>query len=82
MSFIVNRFVHDGYVSSTSGFIIILGVAVVKALLVVAIFMHLKGERWTIWQFLLFTVFFVSGLFLLTLLAWGDPIWGTHHTTH
>lgn len=45
-----------------------------KVALVGAIFMHLKGEKWTIWQFLLFTAFFVAGLFLLTLFHWVDPI--------
>jgi caa(3)-type oxidase subunit IV len=68
--------------SLKANWIIAMIVATFKVGLVGAIFMHLKGERWTIWQFLLFTVFFVTGLFLLTLLAWGDPIWGTHHTTH
>lgn len=63
-------------------FIIAMVVATFKVCLVGAIFMHLKGERWTIWQFLLFTVFFFAGMFLLTLFSWGDPIWGTHHTIH
>ena|SRR5436190_239673 len=68
--------------SLKANWIIAMAVATFKVGLVAAIFMHLKGERWTIWQFLLFTLFFVAGLFLLTLLAWGDPIWGTHHTLH
>ena len=55
-------------------------VATFKVCLVGAIFMHLKEEKSTIWRFLYFTFFFVLGLFLLTLLAWGDPIFGTHHT--
>jgi hypothetical protein len=42
--------------------------------------MHLKGEKWTIWKFLLCTFFFCAGLFLLTLLHWVDPIFGTHHS--
>ena len=68
--------------SIKANWIIAMAVATFKVGLVGAIFMHLKGERWTIWQFLLFTAFFAAGLFLLTLLAWGDPIWGTHHTLH
>ncbi|MEA3210485.1 MAG: cytochrome c oxidase subunit [Chthoniobacter sp.] len=63
-------------------FIIAMIVATFKVSLVGAIFMHLKGEKWTIWRFLLFTAFFVAGLFLLTLLNWGDPIFGTRHSTH
>ena len=63
-------------------FLIAMALATFKVGLVGAIFMHLKGEKWTIWRFLLFTVFFAAGLFLLTLLHWGDPIFGTNHTTH
>src|SRR5215203_6657937 len=55
--------------SLRANWIIAMIVATFKVGLVGAIFMHLKGERWTIWQFLLFTAFFALGLFLLTLLA-------------
>ena len=55
-------------------------VATFKAGLVAAIFMHLKGERATIWRFLFFTMIFVAGLFLLTLLHEVDPIPGTTHS--
>jgi caa(3)-type oxidase subunit IV len=54
-------------------------VATIKVGFVAAIFMHLKGEKATIWRFLYFTLFFFAGLFLLTLLAWYDPIFGTSH---
>jgi caa(3)-type oxidase subunit IV len=57
-------------------------VATFKASLVAAIFMHLKGERITIWRFLFFTAIFVSGLFFLTYLHWWDPIMGTIHEHH
>jgi cytochrome c oxidase subunit 4 len=57
-------------------------VATFKAGLVAAIFMHLKGERVTIWRFLFFTAFFVFGLFMLTLFHYVDPITGTTHTHH
>jgi cytochrome c oxidase subunit 4 len=63
-------------------FIIAMIVATFKAGLVAAIFMHLKGERWMIWKFLLFTAFFCAGLFLLTLLHWIDPIFGSHVSHH
>jgi cytochrome c oxidase subunit IV len=52
-------------------------VATFKASLVAAIFMHLKGEKKTIWQFLIMTTIFAVGLFMLTLLANGDPIPGS-----
>jgi cytochrome c oxidase subunit 4 len=54
-------------------------VATFKAGLVAAIFMHLKGERATIWRFLIFTAIFATGLFLLTWLHEADPIQGTFH---
>jgi len=49
-------------------------VATFKAALVAAIFMHLKSEKRMIYRILMFTVFFVLGLFFLTYLAWYDPI--------
>ncbi len=57
-------------------------VATIKVGFVAAIFMHLKGEKWMIWKFLLFTMFFVAGLFFLTLLHYIDPIFGTTHALH
>lgn len=56
-------------------------VATFKASLVAAIFMHLKGEKKTIWQFLIMTTIFAIGLFMLTLLANGDPIPGSTTAT-
>ena len=49
-------------------------VATFKAGLVAAIFMHLSAEKKLIYQVLIFTVFFVLGLFWLTYLHWYDPI--------
>lgn len=49
-------------------------VAALKASMVAAIFMHLKGEKKTILQFLVFTAFFCFVLFMLTLLAFSDHI--------
>ena len=49
-------------------------VATVKAGLVAAIFMHLSSEKRMIYRILIFTFFFVFGLFWLTYLAWYDPI--------
>ncbi len=57
-------------------------VASIKAGLVAAIFMHLKGEKITIWRFLWMTTIFAIGLFFLTYLAHSDPISGTTHSTH
>ena len=49
-------------------------VATFKAGLVAAIFMHLSAEKKLIYRILLFTAFFVFGLFWLTYLHWYDPI--------
>lgn len=68
--------------SERANIIVAMIVATFKAGLVAAIFMHLKGEKWTIWKFLLFTAFFCAGLFFLTYLHYADPIFGTSHTHH
>jgi caa(3)-type oxidase subunit IV len=49
-------------------------VATVKATLVALVFMHLSSERKLIYRILLFTAFFVLGLFWLTYLHWYDPV--------
>jgi caa(3)-type oxidase subunit IV len=49
-------------------------VATFKAGLVAAIFMHLASEKRMIYRILIFTFFFVLGLFWLTYFAWYDPI--------
>jgi caa(3)-type oxidase subunit IV len=68
--------------SRSANIIVAMIVATVKVGFVAAVFMHLKGERKTIWRFLYFTLFFVAGLFLLTLLHWVDPIFGTGYNKH
>jgi caa(3)-type oxidase subunit IV len=55
-------------------FIVGMIVATFKASLVAAVFMHLTSERWTIYRFLLITVFFVAGLFILSTIAFHDHI--------
>src|SRR5438270_10529346 len=49
-------------------------VATFKAGLVAYIFMHLSAEKKLIYRILIFTGFFVFGLFWLTFLAWYDLI--------
>ena len=47
-------------------------VATIKAVAVAAVFMHLAAEKRLIYRILIFTGFFVMGLFWLILLAWYD----------
>jgi caa(3)-type oxidase subunit IV len=68
--------------SHTKNIAVGMGVATFKVSLVGAIFMHLKGEKPLIWKVLYFTAFFVLGLFLLTALAWYDPIFGSTRNLH
>lgn len=49
-------------------------IAVIKASLVMLIFMHLKNERGLIYKFLAFTVIFAIGLFVLSYLGFADPL--------
>lgn len=57
-------------------------IATIKALGVMLIFMHLKSERGLIYKFLLFTIVFAIGLFVLTYLAWADPLVSRIIPTH
>ena len=65
-------------ISPASGSKLNIGVAILvaafKASLVALIFMHLAAEKRLIYRVLIFTGFFVLGLFWLTFLAWYDPI--------
>jgi len=58
--------------SEAANIIVAMIVATFKAGLVAAIFMHLLSERWTIYRFLILTVVFALGLFLLSILAFYD----------
>lgn len=49
-------------------------VATLKAGLVAAVFMHLAAEKRLIYRVLIFTGFFVLGLFWLIFLAWYNPV--------
>jgi len=73
---------YKDFGSRSNNIIVAMIVATIKVGFVAAIFMHLKGEKWTIWKFLIFTAIFVAGLFFLTLLHWTSPIPGTTYNIH
>jgi cytochrome c oxidase subunit 4 len=63
-------YIHFG--SAKANIVVALIIATVKAGLVAGFFMHLFSERWTIHRFLILTIIFAIGLFLLTALAFED----------
>jgi cytochrome c oxidase subunit IV len=67
VSFIVNVFVREGHISTSAGFAIILGVAVVKSLCVATIFMHLKWD-WSRLYFLIIPALVLAPMLVLALL--------------
>lgn len=67
VSFVVNKFVNDGTLTNTMGFILILGVAVIKALLVVIIFMHLKWD-WGRLYFMIIPALILAPMLVFALL--------------
>jgi len=67
MSFFVNYFVRENHISATTGFVLILGVAVVKAVLVATYFMHLKWD-WGKLYFLIIPAFVLAPMAMFALL--------------
>lgn len=85
-------FAHVGLFKTIFGWIGVTGhginifigltLASMKVCLVGAWFMHLKDENSSVWRPLIFTFIFVTGLMLLCLLAYSDPIPTTSHWHH
>ncbi len=67
VSFIVNSFVRDHVIEPHVGFTIILGVAVCKALLVGAVFMHLRWE-WGKLYFMIVPAFILGTMMMMVLM--------------
>src|SRR5437899_13109975 len=63
-------YVNFGTAKANIGFALLL--ATIKAGFVALVFMHLAAEKRLIYRVLIFTGFFVLGLFWLILLAWYD----------
>jgi len=76
ISFLVNSGVRGGALSSTAGFTLILGVAVVKAILVGLYFMHLVVD-WPRFYFLIFPAFILGAMMMVVLLP--DIVIAWHH---
>jgi caa(3)-type oxidase subunit IV len=72
ISFIVNQNVE----SKVAAFLLILGVAIVKAMLVAWVFMHLKWD-WRLVYFLLVPVFIMASMMTVVLLP--DVLFGPYH---
>jgi len=67
VSFVVNGAVRGGSLTPTTGFLIILGVAVCKAVLVAAIFMHLSLD-WGRVYFIIIPVMVLGVLMMIVLM--------------
>jgi cytochrome c oxidase subunit 4 len=66
-SFVFNYLVRQDVFSHATGFVLILGVAVCKAVLVGMFFMHLKYD-WGKLYFLIFPVFIMATMMMMVLL--------------
>ena len=76
ISFVVNYAERQDVVARTTGFIIILSVAVVKAVLVAMYFMHLKWD-WVRLYFLIIPVMVLGMMMIIVLLP--DIVLDWHH---
>jgi caa(3)-type oxidase subunit IV len=75
ISFVVNFFVTAGNIASEAGFTIILAVAICKALLVGAVFMHLRWE-WGKLYYMIIPSFVLGTMMMMVLLP--DTVIGWH----
>lgn len=66
-SFVVNKFVRDDVLEPHIGFTIILGVAVCKALLVGAVFMHLRWD-WGKLYYMIIPAFILGTMMMMVLM--------------
>jgi caa(3)-type oxidase subunit IV len=76
VSFIVNYQVRHGVFSAGTGFVIILGVAICKAVLVAMFFMHLKYD-WGNLYFMLVPIMILATMMMIVLLP--DIVFGWHN---
>jgi cytochrome c oxidase subunit 4 len=76
ISFVVNEFVRHGTFTKTTGLILILGVAVCKAVLVGTYFMHLIVD-WKKLYYLIFPAFILGAMMITVLLPDVVLAWPT-----
>ena len=76
VSFVVNTAVRGGTIQSTTGFTLILGVAICKAVLVAMFFMHLKFD-WGRLYFMIIPVMILGTMMVIVLLP--DIVLAWHH---
>ena len=76
ISFVVNGAVRGESIGSGTGFTIILGVAICKAVLVAMFFMHLKFD-WARLYFMIIPVMLLGTMMVIVLLP--DIVLGWHH---
>jgi cytochrome c oxidase subunit 4 len=73
-SFVVNYLVREHHLTTQVGFVLILGVAVCKAVLVGMFFMHLKYD-WFKLYFLIVPVFIMAAMMMMVLLPDSVLAW-------
>jgi cytochrome c oxidase subunit IV len=78
VSFIVNHFVTTHVIERYVGFTIILGVAVCKALLVGAVFMHLRWE-WGKLYYMIVPAFILGTMMMMVLMPDAVITWVRDH---
>jgi len=76
VSFVINELVRGGTLTSIVGMLIILGVAVVKAVLVATYFMHLKYDWWKLF-FIIVPCCILAAMLVVVLLP--DMVLAWHH---
>lgn len=69
-SFVVNQLVDGKSLTPVAGFVLILGVALIKAFLVALVFMHLKWD-WGLLYFLIIPTLILSVMMMTVLLPDG-----------
>ena len=79
LSFVFNTLANQGVITHMTSAAIIMLIAVIKAVLVAMIFMHLKWD-WRFLYFLLIPVFIMGAMMMMVLMP--DIVLAWHHDAH